>query len=652
MNVQLVLRTSLFALSTPLRILAFLVLPFLFTLPLCAQDPGANGADSQSKYGGMIGTPNQVTITIGVRNSRGLPFDEKASVHLFSRMRGVNRTILTDQDSTASFQNLLEGPYDVEVQYPGYRTVTDHLDVTGGSSFFNAYVYLHSASDPNPTGHPAKGLTLTPKLANEIDKGLASMRKQQFDSAKIHFAKAARMVPESSDVAYLQGTADKGLNQTAAARQDFERAVALDSSNDKALVALGELQLQSNEIPAALSTLNKAYGANGAGWRTLYLLATAYAKSGDFSDAETHAARSVLLSHANSATPLLLLGDIQAAQGKWLQAKQTWARIQIECSSCPEATDAQKKIADAAAQQPAAFADSAATLANLAPETTLPPDVESRPWAPPDIDSKEYSVAPNVSCSADDIIPRAMRRVTSQLDNLEKFAATEHIEHQEVDKAGRPGPIKMREFNYIVFVFPSKNGSLFLEENRNGAAGVSEFPTSLATTGLNSLGVNVLLPIYRSGYNYKCEGLASVRGEAAWQVRFEEKKDAHLDVRRWQRLGTIYNIPLKGRVWISSTNYNLLRIETDLREPVAELELSRDHLQVDYGPVNFADGKSVLWLPWSAEMYLELHGKRYHHRHFLTDYFLFGVDSADKVGRPKDAPPEERPLTPDQPPPA
>ena len=186
--------------------------------------------------------------------------------------------------------------------------------------------------------------------------------------------------------------------------------------------------------------------------------------------------------------------------------------------------------------------------AAIAPE--LPSKVEERPWAPPDVDSKEYAIAPGVSCNAEEIIPRAMLREKSQLENLEKFGATEHIEHQEIDKNGVPGPLKVHNFNYLVFVYPYKNDSVFLEENRDGGSGVADFPTSLVTTGLNSLGINVIQPAYRPGYNYQCEGLSSIRGEAAWQVRFEEKPNANLDVRRWQRSGTIYNIPLKGRIWL------------------------------------------------------------------------------------------------------
>ncbi len=561
-------------------------------------------------------------------------------------MRSVNRTFFTAQDSSASFPGLLEGPYDVEVQCPGYRPAVEHLDVTSRLAFYSAYIYLHSETEPDPMGRPSKGLALTPKLASEIDKGLASMRKQQYDSAKNHFAKAARIVPDSSDVAYLQGTAEQGLAHTDAARQDFQKAVTLDASNERALLALGELQLKSGDVAASIETLAKAYTTNGAGWRTLYLLATAYAKSGDQQNAEKFAARSAAMARTKNANPLILLGDIQSNAGRWQEAKQTWARVETECPNCPEAAEARKKISEATGLVPGKAVVSSSTLSNLAAVPEGPSEFEARPWAPPDIDEKDYPVAPDVTCDADQVVSQAMRRMKSQLGNLEKFAATEHIEHQEIDKSGNAGPLKAHDFYYLVFVIPQKSDSVFLQETRDGGSSVTQFPTSLATTGLNSLGINILQPIYRPGFSYRCEGLASVRGQPAWQVRFEEKKGANLDVRRWQRLGTFYNIPLRGRIWLASNSYDLLRVETDLREPVAELELVRDHLEVDYGPVNFAANKSVLWLPWNAEMYLEIHGKRYHHRHFLTNYLLFGVESSDKVSRPKNVPPEDQPTPP------
>ena len=630
-----------------LRHAALLCLLLSAVYPLCGQSSTPAGAGGGlSPFETMTSTRQEVTINVGIRDSRGLPLEEKATVRLTSVVRAVNKTSFSEPNSTVTFPNLLEGPYQVEVSCPGYRRIIQQLDVSGGLAFFSTYIYLHPENEAVAGAGPAKGLVLTPKLAAEIDKGLASMHKHQYEAAKGHFGKAEKLVPGSSDVAYLMGTADLGLGKAEAAKQDFQRSISLDPSNDRALIALGELQLQSGDTTGAITTLNMAYAANGAGWRTRYLLATAYAKTGKLADAEMQASSAVKLARNNPATPLLLLGDIQAALGNWREAKQSWEHVialLAECPKCGEAVEARKKLGDAAGDHDKTGAGEAVRFSHTAIAPELPSKVEERPWAPPDIDSKEYPVAPDVSCNAEEVVQRAMRRAKLQLENLEKFGATENIEHQEIDKSGVPGPLKMHKFYYLVFVYPYKTDSVFLEENRDGGTGVADFPTSLATTGLNSLGVNVLQPAYRSGYNYQCEGLSSIRGEAAWQVRFEEKQDAHLDVRRWQRAGTIYNIPLRGRIWLSSTSYDLLRIETDLREPIANLELTRDHLQVDYGPVNFTEGKTKMWLPWSAEMYMELHGKRYHHKHFLSDYVLFGVDTSHKINAPKNIGPIEVP---------
>jgi hypothetical protein len=105
----------------------------------------------------------------------------------------------------------------------------------------------------------------------------------------------------------------------------------------------------------------------------------------------------------------------------------------------------------------------------------------------------------------------------------------------------------------------------------------------------------------------------------------------------WRNNRGTFPVALKGRVWVAANSYDLLHIETDLREPIPQLELDRDHLIIDYGPVKFDHGKTSLWLPWYAELYMQVHGKRYHHRHTLTNYALFSVDTNHQIDAPKDA---------------
>ena len=597
----------------------------------------------RQRQGGRPGAPTEsaqvITVTVNVRDSGGNPVDTPALVKLTGSMANTSRIATAKDASAAVFQGVSPGEYDAEAQATGYVTASEHVSVAGFSGSVQVYVYLLRESEAKTQTQQPQGMVMSPKLQAEIEKGLDALRKHQFELARGHFAKGVQLAPGNPNVVYLLGTAELGLNHTELARQDFEHALSLDPNHERALLALGELQLRGGETPSAISNLEKAFQINGAGWRTQYLLASAYAKTGRLAEAEIRAQHAASLAYDKGAQVRLLLGEIQQREGKLKEAQQTWQYVVANFPADPAAAEARRDLAALSVPRPTTPAVEVASFAApVLPNIELGPPAE-RPWAPLDIDSREYPLAQNAPCSVDEILTRGEHRLRSQLQNFEKFTATEHIEHQEIDRYGRPGPVSARDFSYIVFVEKFEGDSFFLDEQRNPRGADNNFPTSLATVGLNDLGVAILQPATRDDFTYRCEGLSNVRGRAAWQIRFEENKDSQVGIRDWRRDGKLYHIPIKGRLWISSTGYEVLRIETDLREPVTQLGLSRDHLLVDYGPVHFIAGNTTLWLPWSAEMFMELHGHRYHHKHYLTDYMLFEVDTNHKISKPKDVPP-------------
>jgi len=627
-------RPSIFTLSK--YHLAVVCLLMLCHSSVFAQRPTSGSREGQQRFGSST-----VTLSVNVRDASGVPMDGVSVVKLVATAGSYNQTVTTADASTAVFDGLPEGEYELEASYPGYQRTTEHISVTAMAGTMHVYLYLLPESEQKSQRPRPQGLVMSPKLQAEIDKGLDALRKRQFEIARAHFEKGHGMAPGNPDISYLLGTAELGLNHSDVARQDFEQALAIDPTHERSLLALGELQLRNGETSAAVVTLEKAFLKNGAGWRTHLLLASAYAKAGRLPEAETHAQRAADLAHEKGADARLLLGEIQRMEGKLPEAQHTWQALVAKFPSDPSAAEARKELASLSAPR-AAVPSESAQLASLPVPAT--PSIEllpanERPWAPLDIDSREYPLAQNAACSVEEILPRAEHRLKSQLQNFEKFTATEHIEHQEIDRLGRPGPVKSRDFSYIVFVNRYAVDSFFLDEDRYSTGKDFSFPTSLATTGLNNLGVSILQPATRDEFVYQCEGLASIRGRATWQIRFQEKKDSRGGVRVWRRDGKLYHVPLKGRIWISSASFDVLRMETDLLEPVQTLNLTRDHLLVDYGPVNFSAGNTTLWLPWSAEMHMELRGRRYHHKHYLTDYMLFEVDTNHKIGKPKNVPP-------------
>jgi tetratricopeptide (TPR) repeat protein len=578
---------------------------------------------------------NSIDVRVSVREPSGAPLAGNAFVKL-STTGGMNLTVPTQDNSTATFPQILAGEYDIEVTAPGYKTAEEHASIFAGGTTCTVYVYLHSKSEGSSGNVGSSGVLMTPRLQGEIDKGLDKMRRHQYDAARAQFEKAAKMAPGNPDIQYLLGMLEYTQEHFDAARGKFQAALSINPSHERSLLALGELQLRTGDAVGAAQTLEKAYLLNGADWRTHWWLANAYAQQKNYEKALAHATRAAELGKEHGAPAWLLEGQIMLHLEKREEARKAFETVARRFPNDPAVAEAKSQLAglDKAMMTPVSQ-----VLPPTPPETPPPPalaPVAIRPWAPPDIDSKEYPAAEDAECSESDLVHRTRTKMMRQLGNFERFVATEHIEHQEVDGHGIPGAVRQKDFNYLIFVEHPRPGMSFLEEKRDGGDNLDSFPTALATQGLAALALSVFDPSYEGDLTYKCEGLGTWRGQAVWRLRFEQKQEVKSRIRMWTNSRGTYAIPLKGRVWIGASSYDVLHIETDLREAVKEIELTRDHLLIDYGPVKFEKGGTTLWLPWDAEMFMELRGKRYHHTHTLRNYMLFSVDSAGTVSKPKE----------------
>ncbi|HXM15437.1 MAG TPA: tetratricopeptide repeat protein [Candidatus Eremiobacteraceae bacterium] len=632
---------------------------FLALFCVCSFSAPASGAQKSTPASVPFGARSQsgfpagdavVSVVVNVRELGGAPLQGSAIVKLSSDFSGMHLTASTQDAGTATFPTVHTGDYKVEVSSVGYKSRTETAEVMPGNSAYSVYVYLQQEGAADSANLPPSATTMSPKLQSEIDKAITKMRRQQFDESRQHFEKAAKMAPGNPDVQYMWGMLEYYQQHFDLARTKFETAVSINPNHERALVTLGEIQLRDKQPGQAVQTLEKAFLVNGADWRMHYLLAFAYADERNFAKAETHAQRAADLGGKDhSPQARVLLGRILSTEGKVSDARSAFNAVIRDFPADPSAKDAKSELValDRAAESRAAnlipasaSSTNASAISASGTASTVPtpaPPISIRPWAPPDVDAKEYVVAPDVTCSLDTVLQRTQMRMMKQIANFEKFMATEHIEHQDVDAYGNPGGIKSKDFTYLVFIRREKSGALLLDEQRDGGENLSEFPTSLATHGLVGLGVFLFDPDYQDDVTYRCEGLSEWRGQAAWEIRFEQKRDVESRLMTWRNSRGLFPVALKGRAWISSTTYDVLHLETDLRDPMSQLELDRDHLAIDYGPVNFDHGKTSLWLPWYAEMYMQLHGKRYHHRHTLTNYALFSVDTDHQINAPKDA---------------
>ena len=470
-----------------------------------------------------------------------------------------------------------------------------------------------------------------------MDKSARDIRKNKYGDARKHIDKALRISPNNPDVLYLNGLLNMTQGNFPDARQQFQRAVSVYPNHERSLLALGEVQIKLKDFESAAQNMETLLRQDSGSWRANLIAAAAYAQMRDYPKAEKHAQRAVSLSGANAAAARLLLGQILAAEGNRDGAKQEFQELLRDYPNDASAAGAKEGLANLDKGNAQAVATPVST-------TVLPAlsSASLRVWAPPDVDAAPPAVSTEMSCKESDVIEQAGLAAKRQFLNFERFVATEHIEHEDVAPNGEPEHLRTRDFNYMVFVEQDKKDKqLYLDEKRDGGTGVDSFPTSLATVGLIGLGVDIFQPGFAKALDFKCEGLGQWRGKAAWVIHFVQKADQKSFLRLWQTKIRTVEVPLKGRVWIATNSFDVMHVETDLRDPMKELELIRDHISIDYGPVQFKKAQTELWLPGTAEICLDLHGPPYPHRHTLSNYAIFDVATENKISAPKNVPPAE-----------
>jgi len=229
-----------------------------------------------------------------------------------------------------------------------------------------------------------------------------------------------------------------------------------------------------------------------------------------------------------------------------------------------------------------------------------------------------------------DVLSQAGKRIQELVANVDKFTATEIVEHQSVDTAGQLRSPEIRKFNHLVSIEELPDGYLNVEEYRDGGSSPDAFPSHIATTGTPSL-VLVFHPNSAKNFKMTCEGLGEWQGHAAWQVRFEEHVDHHSPMSLLVMNGQGFGLRLRGRAWILADLYQVARLQSDLLNEIPKIRPRLLHEDIAYRPVSFNNGKVEIWLPSTTKFYMDFGGHRFYRLHQFTDFRLFSVDVDQKI---------------------
>ena len=540
--------------------------------------------------------------------------------------------------SLGVFTNVPYGNYDVEVSAVGYLSTHKQLDVVG--TMVQQHIEILLQRDPAAISLDVTDTRLTAKARKQAKRAVSALKSGNLNEAQKQLDEASKSTPSSSDLNFLLGYLYFQKKDYTQAGNYLSTATALNPHNGQALTLLGRTGLERQDYPTARSALEQAVLADAENWVPHDLLANTYLHQKNYAKARDEAQVAISKGKRAAGSAQLVLGEALVNLGQSQEGVQALKAFLEESPRHPVAGQVRALIAEVEESNSTASpvenpSQAKVKLTGVDPLLALPaPKLSLRAWQPPGIDDIKLSVAPGVTCPADNVIDESGKRVQELVADVTRFAAVEDLFHQALDEYGSPLRTETRKYNYVASISEIEPGFLSVDEYRADKLDLHGYPDSIASTGFAALAL-VFHPHMRDNFEITCEGLGDWHGLPTWLIHFRQRDDRPSRMHSYKVGNQIHPVGLKGRAWITADKFQIVRIEAEMVSPMPEIQLLSEHQVVEYGPVPFPRKNTTLWLPKSAEIYFDFRKHRYYRRHSFDHYMLYSVDTEEHRKEPK-----------------
>jgi tetratricopeptide (TPR) repeat protein len=647
------------------RILGILLLLHLLAFLAVAQ--GSDPFSDITKAAGGIrgfGSKGGTVLLISVFSDNGRTrLDRQSVVKATNETANTVNWTTTDEKSEATIELTLTGHYQIEVSAVGYLSEQKEIQIAGSFNTLPMEVTLHR--DPAAANLNIADAAMPAKARKEAKHGVSSLKSGNLKDARKNLDAAYTLDPSNPDLNYLLGYLYYQQRDFTQARSFLGTASTLNPRHLEALTLLGRVELIQEDYPAAAATLEKAVDADPDSWLAHNYLADAYLKEKKFEQARQQAQLAISQGKIAANPANLALGQALVNLGKREEGVRILKAFVQDAPKNPAAPQVRDLIAALEAPRPdpvpvTAVAGTKNDSRNEPKITETKPEslpgvdpllsspelsVSVKSWQPPGIDEVLPPVAAGVGCPLETVMEMSGERVKELVDDVSRIAAIEHLLHERMDEMGNPASRETRDYNYVTSITEDTPGFLAVEESRSERLTRTDYPDQIMSSGFAALAL-VFHPSMRDNFEMTCEGLGHWHDQAAWLVHFKQRVDRPARIHDYRVGSNDYAVRLKGRAWITADKFHIVRIESQLISAMPQIQLRSEQQVVEYGPVRFQAKNEELWLPKSAEIYLDFRKRRYFRRHSFDHYMLFSIDSAEKRNEPK-APlvdPSDKPL--------
>jgi len=586
--------------------------------------------------------PNTAVIVVHVfADEKPVKLDRSARIDLTNVANHLGVFITAPAHEQAVFTNVVRGRYSLAVNAVGYLSA--HQDISVLSPLTQEISVVLKRDPYAVTLREALG-PMSDKAKKEAKKAVSLLKADRLSEARKHLENAYKLAPSNADVNFLLGYMYFAEKDYGTAGTYLGAAARISPNSSPTLSLLGRTQFLSKNYPAARSALEQAILADDEDWLPHNLLAIMYLDEKEFRKARDEAqiavAKATKYGKRASGLAALTLGQAQIGLGKKDEAIQALETVLKNSPENPMLSEIRTMISNLQKGDSTTAANEGSTnsrIRNLDPDllAALPkPPLSMQTWRPPDIDDVKPTLAPGVACPINLVLAGAGQRAEELVQNVTRLSADEFLFHKSLDGAGLSTSTETRKYEYVAAIFPEA-GRVRIDEYRADPAPQGGYPDGIASAGFIMLAL-VFHPQMQGDFDYDCEGQGKWRGQPSWLVHFRQRHGLPSRMQSYFVDGKTYLVDLKGRAWISADSFQIEHIEADIASPIHEIQLLSEHQIVEYGPIPFAKKNMMLWLPTSAEIYLDFRKHHYYRRHSFEHFMVFDVGTSQEDNRQPD----------------
>jgi tetratricopeptide (TPR) repeat protein len=586
--------------------------------------------------------PNTAVVVLhAFADEKTVNLDRSSRMDLTNIANRLGVFLIVPSHEAGVFTNVALGEYDMTVTAVGFLTKRQQINVLSPDTYRIDVVLQR---DPNAvTLNEASGI-MPGKAKKEAHRAVSLLKSGRLADAQKHLDAAYKLAPSNADLNFLLGYLYFQRNDYAQARTYLNTSAGLNPHSGPTLVLLGRMNLAQKDYPAARSALEQAVLLDSEDWLAHDLLADAYLNEKEYIQARDEAQIAVTkgakFGKDASGPAQLILGQALLGLGNNHDGIKALQAFVNDSPHNPMADPVRTLIAslkqndstaDAGGSSDSEIATSGADALAAMPKQALP----IQTWRPPDVDDAKPTITAGVTCPATQVLEEVGKRVQDLVQDVTRFAADEELFHQSFDSAGLSRHADTRKYNYVAAI-SSQPGTVYIQEYRTDKVAQAGDPDGLGSSGFVMLAL-VFHPEIQGDFDFDCEGQGDWHGEPAWLVHFRQRHDRPNHMHSYSLDGYIFRVDLKGRAWISPANFQIMRIEADMANPLHDIQLLSEHQTVDYGPVPFAKKNTTLWLPKDADIYFDFRKHHYYRHHSFNHYMLFDIDTQEKDKAPSTA---------------